>query len=595
VDPGEDEDDESVVLDDDETLTCDEVTQIIELFRFKAISSTKMLTAFDYLRFARLLAIAIGDDALADSLATHAALLRLHQFYAMNSRVDADELELYRSKVVGSPLLEIIFHRLEIVSWLGDAEHNPDLWETVSAPRNNLENTLARLVLSYNMLHDADSVIAKGLKSKIASLLGVNFEPRVLKSYGSENQFKEFKSSLVYPARPNKNVKVEADPDRQQHVILKIIASFMNASGGTLYIGVNDATHCEAGLFEDLEYYKYRRAMIGTISYELHNLDNLCNYLANLVRHEWGANVAGYVEIEPDTEAKHEVIVVKVRQRLSPVLLDGKIYVRRSGSSVMLHDDEYSEFIEDRKELDLRRKEELLRVSDAKETVETPVAAEQVATEVATPEVEKIGTSMWRHNVLHNYEDGYSDVEAYVYFSDDFTLRLSHSDIYGDLEPWCRLTLAVNADEARQGCMVLLFENRRVLKVPMTEVLEKNDNVPIAMYRDSALIFATIAMPSDALLLHLSDNKNNLYRRVVPMTEIPQSHLTSSPERFVELPGVNAIEACEIVDAGSLESFVGSMSSDMSTRQIGNALRCGTDTDKARQILQEDINNAKRR
>ena len=53
--------------------------------------------------------------------------------------------------------------------------------------------------------------------------------------FGEENDKVEFKSTLIYPAGAT-----GPDIDTQMHIILRTIAGFMNADGGTLYIGVNN-------------------------------------------------------------------------------------------------------------------------------------------------------------------------------------------------------------------------------------------------------------------------------------------------------------------------------------------------------------------
>lgn len=53
--------------------------------------------------------------------------------------------------------------------------------------------------------------------------------------FGEENDKVEFKSSIIYPAGAT-----GPDIDTQMSIILRTIAGFMNAKGGTLYIGVND-------------------------------------------------------------------------------------------------------------------------------------------------------------------------------------------------------------------------------------------------------------------------------------------------------------------------------------------------------------------
>lgn len=604
----DDNDEGSMILDVDDTLTREDVTEIVELIRFKAISSSTLLLAYDYLQFGRLLALAIEDTRLAERLQIHAELLRMHQFYATNRRVDADELELYRPKVQGYPLLEVVFHRLEIVSWLGDSDRNIDLWQTVNMQRNLLESNLARLVLSYNMLPvsadgEADKPVSDGLKSKIARMLGVNYEARQLKSYGRENQFIEFKSSLVYPARKFKHDKMKADPEAQQFVILKIIASFLNSSGGTLYIGVNDSTHCEAGLYEDFEYYKHHRASIGTYQYDMRSVDNMCVFLANLVRFTWGNIVAGSVQIEQDDEASHDVIIIKVQPRTTPVLLDGKIYVRRSGNTNMLLDDERMEFIKERQELE-RHKLEELRVKKGCSDIECagptvkPVGQPYEVKDVIPEEAADtslritagsgIATSAWRHNVLHEWEDGYQAPAGYLYFKSDCTLVRAVEDRQFDYDGDCELALAFTEREASQGVLIIVYDTRRVLKVPMCEIMEKDPDRAVGFSRVGKPVFATIALPADALITYLVDNKNTLYRRVIPLTDIASQHLNSTPYAITEAPGVAGVSACEIAASSSLDMFAGSMSKDMSTRQIGYTLRATVGSEKAQEILNED-------
>lgn len=601
------EDSENQMLDADESLTKEDLREIVELIRFKAIATSNLLTAYDYLMLGRIIALVAADEKLAKRLLVHAELLRMHQFYATNRRIDADELERWRPEVDGYPLLEIVFHRLELVSWLGDTEHNADLWETINNSRNHLETSLAQLVLSYNMLPaGCEEHIAEALKKQIAQTLGLNFEVRQLKSYGSENQFTEFKSSLVYPAR-KKNEKVAAEPETQQFVILKTIAAFMNSEGGTLYIGVNDKTHCEAGLFEDFEYYKHYRPFDGKIYHQIKNADNLCVFLTNLICNKWGNVVAGSVQVDIDQEAQHEVIIVNVKPRTLPVYLDNMIYVRRSNNSKALQDRELEEFTEERKLLAMSRRRELddnndinvaeeeLKDSDASENVEEQtndnqaVVNEEPSTAVSLPSAEhKILTSSWRENVLHNWEEGYVEPAGYIYFGTDNTFLLTNEDRSYDYNEDCRLALAFSTNEASQGYLMMVFDNNRILKVPMVEILEKDPERPIAFYKDSALKFVTIAYGTDAILAHVSDSKNNLSRRVVPLSEIESAHLTSTPELLIQMPGISAITACEIASASSLDNFKGSMSGDLSSRQLGYLLHAAAGTEKASLIFKED-------
>lgn len=586
--PGESEDVDDGP--DEESLAREDVDEIVQLLRFKSLTCSKLLSAFDYLRYARLLALATGDSDMAANLLTHASLLHQHQFYASNSRIDAAELEARRAEAAASPLLQIIFHRLEIVSWLGDSSRNESLWATINTPRNNLENTLARMVLSYNMLPEEgrpDNTIAKGLKAEIARLLGVNFEPRVLKSYGSENQFVEFKSSIVYPARKSASDKVEADPDRQQHVLLRTVAGFMNASGGTLYIGVNDSTHCEAGLFEDFEYYKRHKGIIGSNHYEIRTPDNVCNFLTNLVRQTWGTLVTESVQIEPDPEATRDVIVVKIQPRVAPVELDGVIYVRRSGTTMRLDESERDEFEQERRARGYQRRAEEAAAPAAIAAPQPASPAVQAAP--AVPARVRIATSAWRPNVLHDGEEGFVEPAGYLYFTAGNTLSHSQRDFYREDE--LPLVMAFSPEEARSGSLLLMFDSQRLLRVPLSEILEKPSNREVSYFRESLPLFATVASPGDALNVYLTDTKDNLYRRTLRVSEIPAGHLTSAPERILDMPAGPTV-ACELVASPQTDSFAASLASNLSGRQIGYTMRCQAGSDKAAELIAADTKKA---
>lgn len=576
---------------EDQTLSVEDMRELIEIYRYKALSSSAILAAYDYLLFARTLALALGDARLADSLRLHASLLRLHQFYATNSRIDADELETYRSRVQGNPLLEIMFRRLETVSWLGKPETCAELWQRANNPRNELEDKLARMVLAYNMLPEgqpADDPIARGLKAKIAALLGVNFERPNLKSYGRENQFVEFKSSIVYPARKNKTDKVEADPARQQRVILKIIASFINSSGGTLYIGVNDASRCAAGLFEDFEYYKHRRAQIGTHYFDIKTPDNMCVFLENLVRDTWGSLVAGSVQIRIDDEAERDVIIVEVQPRTLPVKLDDKIYVRRSSSSVPLTADETAEFMAERQALDAREQAARRQLAPAAETAPaTESAPAAPAAETAATAPETIPTSAWRPNVLHSYEDNFVAPAGYIYLTADDSVQFSRQDMYLDTDPTCRLTLAYTPDEAAQGFLIAVYDDLRVLKVPLQEIIEKDENRPYTLLRDARPIFVTVAMPGQGLLTILTDSRNNMYRRVTGIADIESSHLNGTPARITDRPVADTVR-CELAAASAMPHFRYGLAGTLGPRQIGYALKCALTSPAAENVIKKE-------
>lgn len=565
--------DDDIMRDDDEILGAEELQEIIEMLRFKALSTPRLLAAVDYLSLARVLALVLGNESMAEMLQTHIALLGQHQFYADNTRIDADSLDALEESARKWALTERMFTRLRIVSQLGDPDSLPRLAPYVGTPRNELEGTLARLVSSYNLLaaagtvDDTDSL--RFIKKRIADLLGVNSETHHLKHYGSESQYVEFKSSLVFPALKKGETRGVADKERQHQEILQIIAGFLNSTGGTLFLGVNDQ-HYEKGLADDFAY----------LPKNVRTADNLCVYLDNLVRNSYdlGQTVGNYVHIAPDEESERGVIVVKVDPSRRPVMLGGNIFVRQSSSTVPMLDADRRIFIADRE----RRYDEMMRIAgveipqDEAAEPEQPAAAPAEAPAAPAgrqePNVPTIRTSAWRHNVLHEYEDRYYAPAFYIYFNDKGELQYSRSDIYLDTDPSCALALMVSPEDAAGGYLVMAFEGEAVAKVPLRELLEKPENTPCRYYDGAPLQFATIARGGDALLCVLADNAGGLSARCTPLDRIAESRLTGQPPRVLSMP-VAACCGWEQVATSALPHLENYLSDNLSSRQVGYTLR----------------------
>ncbi len=586
-----------VAIDNYEELNKEDLKEIIEIIRFKALLDKELVEAFDYLNFARILALLIDEKETADKLGAHASMLIMHEYFATNSRIDSDKLKALEPIVETSPLLKIIYKRLEIVSWLGDKDRMSDLLDIIKDARNELEANLARMVLSYNMIletESADSQIADSIRKKIMTLLKVNSETRQLKYYGSESLYVEFKSSIVYPAR-RKGEMLTADPEAQQFIILKVIASFLNAGGGTLFIGVNDATHYESGLQNDFDYYRNHVAQVGTYFNKIKDADNVAVFLANLVNYTFGDAIGRLVEIAPDPEAKKDVIVVKVKQTLDPVPLKDVYYERQSSTIRALRNpEEQRRFLADRKAQKLlqavRSKADAKDEHDLVEAEPGEVVEEQKpkvtqSVEVAPLSEDTIATSSWRENVLHYYFDNYVEPKAYIYFGDGPSVKYTKEDTFEDDKS--RLTLVVKDSEI-DAYLVLIFADERAIKVPIEELLRLNPREQMRYDTERPLVFAGIAHAKDAVLSIHSDARNALWQRVTPLKSIESGHIGNSPTRIMDV-AVNETLRYEIVDASKTKQFAKSMPDEIRTNDIGFNMHRKTDGMNTPETIQELI------
>lgn len=593
---------ETANIDSDEILSADDLRELIEILRFKAISEGDIVVAYDYLRLCRILAIMLGEDTLADKLLTHAALLALHQYYATNNRIDSEELERLRDNSADSELLRMIFHRVELVSWLGKEDKNPMLYETSQNPATELEGSLAKLVLSFNMLHlmDQDSTLCDSLREQIKGKLNLNSEVKVGKYYGSESKYLEFKTSIVYPAS-EPGSEVRESPAEQQMHILSRIAGLLNADGGRLYIGVNNDGYA-VGLHDDFKYFERHKAWLSNRFMPIGNIDNMCVFLENLIHETFGATVSRKIEVSVDNETDKDVILISVRKSLTPVLLEGKLYVRQSGQSTReYHGADIEEFVAERAsqraELEIQEQTAAAAIAaaeaDEAETViteakndETPIpAAETIVVAEEAPAPATLALSRWRSNILHEYDPDFVEPFGYLYFMSDNTVSFSKSDLYMEHQPDCRAVMTI-AHELKDAFLVMAFEDERILKVPLQEIYERGENNPARINPDFKLQFVAIAGKDDSILSIVADSNSSLWKRAFPMNQIENGHISSQPRKAHESP-INHSVAWEVIDSTATDAFKDCTSDKLGTRKIGSAMRVRETEPRAQEKIAE--------
>lgn len=594
---------EDMMRDIDEILLPDDIREIVEILRFRAIADSDLIKAYDYLRLARILASIIGDTRLADRLGAHASLLTHHQYFAKNNHIDAEKLEELRSVASGDPMLAMIFRRLELVSWLGRAEHNADLYTTLTNPSNELEGNIASMVLSYNLVQASDNTdgsIASNIRGKIMEKLNVNNETKRGKYYGSESKYLEFKTSLVYLAgAPGEELR--ENPAEQQFHILSRIAGMLNATGGRLYLGVNNDGY-EVGMHDDFKYYERHRAVAGTYQFKISNVDNLCVFIENLINETFGSTVARKITVEADNEVEKEVILISIQESLDPVFINNRLFVRQSGQSTReYHGKDVDDFVKERAELRAERAHLLAMTMETASEPEPPetVAPENikpaetiVEPEVSTPIIPVITTSQWRPNHLHSWENGYIQPVGYLYFIDGGKLLYSTNDLYKETgEDDCNLALAIPHDLS-DGYLILGFMGEKASRIPLAEIYEKGENNPVDYYSGGELMFAALAAKDDALICVLADSGSSLWRRGIGVWQMENFHLNSTPRRIHDCVADHTV-MWEIADAKAIPAVSDCLSDNLAARRIGVTVRAKQGTKDAAFKLQEIVNKCK--
>ena len=264
---------EEDILESDRVLDESYVREIIFLIDRMAIIDKDYVKSYNYLAFARTLCLLIGWEAQAAYYKGRMDIITMLHYFARNSKVDEQRLEqlenvnaeLFSNNII----LRERFLQLQAVSFLDKPEHNDDLYEV--AKNNPNLHELASLVLAYNITKTSKmESTATDIHNRIKQQLNLKGFETGLKLYGTgeETIDTEYKTSIVFPAGNSHS----ANPDKQMEEIMKVINSFLNTVGGTLYVGVNDYG-LGTGVEEDLNhtlYYgdkdKYLRAIPDAMS-----------------------------------------------------------------------------------------------------------------------------------------------------------------------------------------------------------------------------------------------------------------------------------------------------------------------------------------
>lgn len=564
--PDESEYDNFEVTEVEEMMSREELLELIYILQRRANAEIEYIKAFNYLGLAYILCKLAEEQNLLKEISSHMNLLELLQDFGRNQSIDMAELEKYEDMVRNIPMLERLHTRLKIVADIDTNENSDWLWAMRQKPRNETEKQLAALVLSYNMLPKELEKSRKEIMREITTLLNVNSAAPTSKYYGDESQTVEFKSSLIYSTHGG----TRADAREQLHEIMHIICGFMNARGGTLYIGVNDSGY-ENGLDDDLTYRKAHgyKPSIDSMIVDLQN--NLDRTMPSHAKDHW--------EISSDPEAKKGVIIVKVLPVETPVELEGIIYVRSSSTTKPRLDEERTEFIKNRP----HNFQLLMKLWGVGEQEKTDISGKQKPTndtksgsigkplkhrsivqnnssikddlkDVSLSEnYSRILTGHHRCNALHEYESNYANPSFYIYFMDNNEFEISATDKYLETDDKCRLVLAIREKEM-DSFLILSYSDGHIVKLPIAIIANLSQDERYAHRSGMILEYANIASQNDCLLSVIKAHFGNIFYRIDHIANIPESEeLISSGKPMCD--NLHKIMAQEIITPDKLSFF----------------------------------------
>lgn len=466
--------------------------------------------SYNYLGFASVISRMIGNEERARYYKGQMAVSQMLHRFAVTNDVDDDKLQelhtVNKDLLSSNYNLRHQFYRLYAVSLMGGGDND---WLLKMANEESDENLrkLASLVYSYNVLVQS-GIDATDVKQAIKELLKLKGRDAYFKTYAvGEGVDVEFKSSIVYP--PN---AMRPDIEKQTFNIMKEICAFLNHKGGVLYLGVNDQGGGE-GLEEDMKHEFFRDSR-----------DKYDNYVRNQIVAQLGQEASHCIEGHYDDDARgRDIYILEIQPCEHPVKLAGNYYQRQGSSSRKVDKDYLQTFLKNRSaEYRLLMKERGVELTD-----DVPVLAiESVSAKDLVPVkpsvvTDKIATSILRCNVLHEYDEGYEFVEAYIHLGKGHKYLIERQDNYQEAN--YMLTLAVHNAEL-DGYLILVYEDATIVKVPMNRILDKEENKEYSRYNGARVIFACPARKDD-VLYQAYEYRGETYYRLQDVSSIEEYNI----------------------------------------------------------------------
>lgn len=568
---------------DDRLLDASYVKELVRILDRMSAIDADYVRSYNYIAFARVLCLMLPDGkARADYYRGRKQLIEMLYDFAVNDKVDAAQLDRLQSEegelfADDTPLRDKL-QQLRIISYMGYQAHDDEL-QRLRTTTQGLTREMASLAMAYNILRENNmEPQANDILNRIKNALRLNGYESHLKVYGGgiESQTVEFKTSIVYP--PNNDSF--PDMNRQMKTILTVIAAFLNADGGTLYIGANDSG-AGVGVYDDLCYEEFHG-----------DKDKYQRTVLDGVALTWGNNVASYVSVGWDTDntSGKDVLVVTVSPYAPGVELDGAWVYRNGSGNRHLTKAEFEQY-------NMRRQAHQ-EGPVATATPDQPTSASAVtppvmpaptlsrssapAAPTAVPADKRphLQTSAHRKNVLANYEEGFLPYEACLKFmAGGKFCKITDYD-YDDTT---ELTLPVYEEDLRDHYLLLGYADGTIGKVPIRELMKFEDYKTYNRYDGSPLLFAAIAGNDDGLVSVTRESKTGarVMVRVDTIGRLDECRLTNRGMRVANEGIAECALGYEIVPAATLTQTKSVL--DRDARTLG--LPLATMSDDLRQAI----------
>jgi hypothetical protein len=482
-------------IEEDEKAGYDLPEKVIsELEYFLDMSATSEQDIFQKINFLYLnvLVNTISDNREAQQYHTilidyYLSLYKFAKGENLSNRIciTEDMIEQY-------PALREKKNTLLILSYNSE-EYNTELLSFThgGTPENS---QLAKFMLFNNLSRAIKPELTSQIKTDIFSLLSLKLEEPTkekgpqksikIVDFGIENNYREFKTSIVFS---NKNGV--ANLDNQLEVILRTICGFLNAQGGTLYIGIND-DGIPIGIEEDLQFMHCNEDtyQLNIRQYVVENLGKDINSLLTFSFRKYGNKTVCAIAVPSyHTVVKlHNTVFQRQGNATRPLESKNvKLLMQRKKGNGLTNKAPYPLFPED---------SDYHSNQDRKTELDTN---------------DKIASSVFHRYMLNK---GY------------FSILKNNKYILTESSPEfaTRLTLPLPEDFS-YSYLLFLYANGYANLVPGSILENKKLDFEYenALNQDSEIVFITFVRKEDFLLI-FSELKKEEYTKVMPISKIKE-------------------------------------------------------------------------
>lgn len=601
---------DNAALDEEEVVMWNnnDIHLLLQILDHQAMLEEDHAKAYAFLSVAHIMARMLEHKESMQYFDTRRQFLRQIEHYGVNRQINLEEVEriVHNADTIIDryPLLREQLTEMRLLSATGDEKQNDFLWQTMKDyPASHRLVQLARLILSFNLTSGFPlEGQQEEIRQQIKQLLHIEVDLPQSYTFGCEGQRLEFKTSTVYP--PDNDMRPNLE--EQTYNLMKVVCGMLNAQGGTLLLGVNDAG-VACGLSEDLLYFKG-------------DLDRLKRHVRDSIFRKFGVAINDRVRDEQLPAGKHVVLAFHIPASDEPVALDNSYFVRQGSSSryiasaemvrkLMAARDEKgtaADWNASASALEEGTKAATLSATakavgsvaptdDASafavgaaatavhKDADAPANGTDLATATTHPDAQsdlspatssdtaaqnaddsaqqfdalallkQTRTSLIRSNVVNSWDENYGiDTVAYLRFYDNGEWCVMDNENWD--EGW--LTLAVH-DREEKGSLLMIYEDGVVNRVPMELCLEKDRNKHFKRYNERTPLFFCPVAPGDALLMAYRDDHGNRFFRLDDIDRIPEGKMLSAGNKLVR-PDFEQVVFCEVIPAGQfggLEKF----------------------------------------